>query len=337
MRRLLPLGLPIVLAACDWSSSAGPSTQPPPYDAAAPVDATSNAPPDAAADGSPETGTTTEGGVSASFGEGQITSPQGLAIDPTTQNLWVASFGGGVVEFDASRAVVGTFGTSGPGAIQKGVGVAIDSKGNVYVGDYGADRVVELDPGGQFVATFPGADAGVTLGLVTGVALDAQDHLFAVDDTDSLVYAFDASGNVTRSFSTSQSDAGFSPLAGSVGAHFDASGNLWIADYYYHTFVEYSEAGQLLAQYGTYAAAATPGGFDQPYALDVDAQGNIWVTDNANDDVQEFDGAGTFLAKLGTQGTGNGQLAGPTGVVVDAQGRVYVSDSGNNRIVVFTP
>jgi sugar lactone lactonase YvrE len=299
-------------------------------DAAGPGDA--GTPADALADsGSPGYA---DGGTT-SFGAGNVTSPQGIAIDPATGAIWVASFAGGLVEFDASEAYVGTFGASGAGEIVKGAGVAIDSKGNVYVGDYGADDVVEFDKTGTYLARFPSSDAGVTLGRVTGVAIDASDHLFALDDDNSLVLEFTAGGAVSNQFSTSQ--AGQPSLSGGVGAHFDASGSLWIADYYYHSFVQYSATGQLLAQYGTSAASAVPGGFAEPYGLTVDPTGNVWVTDTQNDDVQEFDIHGTFKALLGASGTGPGQFNGPNGIAVDANGRVLVSDGGNNRIVVFLP
>ena len=206
----------------------------------------------------------------------------------------------------------------------------------MYVGDYGAHDVVEFDAAGNYVATFPAADAGVTLGRVTGVALDASDHLFAIDDDASQVLQFNSAGGVSSQFSTSQMSQA-SSLAGSVGMHFDAGGDLWIADYYYHSFVQYTPAGQLVAQYGMASQTAVAGGFSEPYGLTVDASGNVWVTDAANNDVQEFGADGAFKALFGASGTGPGQFSGPNGIAVDAKGRVLVSDGGNNRIVVFEP
>jgi streptogramin lyase len=276
-----------------------------------------------------------EAGAPTSFGTGNVSSPQGIAIDPGTGAVWVASFDGALVKFDANDGYLATFGTAGAGQLSQGAGVALDSKGNVYVGDYGAHDVVEFDPAGTYVATFPAADAGVTLGRVTGVAVDSSDRLFAIDDDNSLVLRFDAAGDVASQFSTAQ--PGGPSLAGSVGMHVDAGGNLWIADYYYHSFAQYTPTGQLLAQYGMASQSASPGGFAEPYGLTVDANGNVWVTDAANNDVQEFDSHGSFEALLGATGMGPGQLQSPNGIAVDAKGRVLVADGGNNRIVVFEP
>jgi DNA-binding beta-propeller fold protein YncE len=38
---------------------------------------------------------------------------------------------------------------------------------------------------------------------------------------------------------------------------------------------------------------------------------------------------------LGAQGSGEGELSGPTGLAVDTGGNVYVSDNGNHRVVKF--
>jgi sugar lactone lactonase YvrE len=327
VRRLHLCAFVACLAGCFGSSGSRPDdagTPVSPFEASASNDA------QAAADAPAG-----EAGTPTSFGEGHIPSPQGIAIDPGTGAVWVASFTGALVEFDASGGYVGTFGTAGAGKLTQAASVAIDSKRNLYVGDYGAHSVVEFDQNGAYLATFPGADAGVTLGRVTGVAVDASDHLFAIDDDNSQVLQFAATGDVVSQFSTSL--AGRAALAGSVGMHFDAGGDLWIANYYYQSFARYTPAGQLLAQYGTSAPTATPGGFAQPYGLTVDANGNVWVTDSASNDVQEFDANGVFKALLGTSGTGAGQLQAPSGVAVDATGRVLVADGGNNRIVVFEP
>jgi streptogramin lyase len=325
------------LAACVLLSACVSSNSAPPGNLDAGNGTSDGAPPSGDAAGANDSGggTAAEAGAPTAFGTGNITAPQGIAVDPGTGAIWVASFAGGVVKFDANGTYVATFGTSGAAQIVEGAGVDLDSQGNVYVGDYGAHTIVELDGSGNHVATFPGADAGVTLGRVTGVALDSSDHLFAIDDDNSLVLEFDAAGGVTSQFSTTQT--GQASLAGSVGMHFDAAGDLWIADYYYHSFAHYSVAGQLLGSYGTSSMTATPGGFAEPYGLTVDASGNVWVTGSANNDVQEFDGQGTFKALFGSSGAGPGQLSGPSGVAVDAQGRVLVADGANNRIVVFAP
>ena len=43
-----------------------------------------------------------------------------------------------------------------------------------------------------------------------------------------------------------------------------------------------------------------------------------------------------FILEWGGSGDGEGQFAGPHGIVVDANGDVYVADTGNNRVQKFT-
>ena len=343
MRFLLLLAYVTSLAGCLSSSQSpgsndgggnpadGSTDSSSPYDAGFATDGPAG---DAAAD----TGVSDAGYTlpPTAFATQNIPAPQAIAIDPNSGTLWVASFSGGVVEFAADGGYIATFGTSGPGTIASGAGVALDSNGNVYVGDYGSRDVVELTHAGAYVATFPNPDAGVTLGRVTGVAISATNQLYAIDDDNSAVLLFNDGGTVASQFPTSQSGES-SSLAGSVGLAFDGAGDLWVADYYYHSFVHYSPTGTLLAQYGSNSPTATPDGFNEPYGLSVDSSGNVWVTDVANNDVQEFDAKGNFKVLLAAADAGIGALSGPSGVAVDRTGRVFVADGANNRIVVFQP
>ena len=43
-----------------------------------------------------------------------------------------------------------------------------------------------------------------------------------------------------------------------------------------------------------------------------------------------------FMFQWGSNGAGEGQFAGPHGIVVDAEGSVYVVDTSNHRIQKFT-
>ena len=43
----------------------------------------------------------------------------------------------------------------------------------------------------------------------------------------------------------------------------------------------------------------------------------------------------TYVSNIGNSGSGDGQLAGPTGVALDSSGNIYAVDSGNNRIQKF--
>ena len=50
--------------------------------------------------------------------------------------------------------------------------------------------------------------------------------------------------------------------------------------------------------------------------------------------MEKFDITGTYLFQFGSQGSGNGQLNSPLGILVH-DGKIYVSDDSNHCISVF--
>jgi tripartite motif-containing protein 71 len=77
---------------------------------------------------------------------GKFSGPYGIASDPRTGNLYVVDSGHArVQEFSATGSFITKFGSSGAGAGQftTPTGIAVNSSGNVYVVDYGANDVDE--------------------------------------------------------------------------------------------------------------------------------------------------------------------------------------------------
>ena len=85
----------------------------------------------------------------------------GLALNGKG-DMWVLDMGSGwegryhLDEFTENEEFVRSVGFEGSGAGQllKPVGVAVDSKGNVWVADTGNNRVAEFNEKGEFVKTF---------------------------------------------------------------------------------------------------------------------------------------------------------------------------------------
>ncbi|MFC2001986.1 6-bladed beta-propeller [Chloroflexota bacterium] len=74
---------------------------------------------------------------------------------------------------------------------------------------------------------------------------------------------------------------------------------------------------------------------NQARYLDTSQNGYVYVVDGNNNRILKFDTEGNFITKWGVQGSGDGQLWGPSGISVDSDGYVYVSDHYNSRIQKF--
>jgi DNA-binding beta-propeller fold protein YncE len=156
---------------------------------------------------------------------------------------------------------------------------------------------------------------GWILGQVSGVATDADDHVWVLQRPRSLT---EDERGATLSPPQSICCAPAPPV------------------------LEFDSAGTLLRSWGG------PGsGFDWPqseHGIHVDAKGFVWITGNGENDGQvlKFNRDGKFIMQIGKVGaqTGNADLSRlgqPAGVEVDAAANeVYVADGYyNRRVIVF--
>jgi uncharacterized protein (TIGR03437 family) len=281
-----------------------------------------------------------------------LNSPLGLAVDPTTGNLYVADYNDNrVVRFpnpfaNPSRvepdAVYGqpSFNVSTAGVssstLNKPRAVAFDSRGNLWVSDSGNHRVVRFSAGVLDSTTPPAADT-------------------VIGQSDLLSNRSNAGGS-------GASASGFDTPAGVV---FDSQDNLYVADLNNARVLKFSAplgpSNQSPAASGVWgqpnfqtrgvgqASASTLAG---PTGVAVDAGGNLYVAAPADHRVLVFSAATSTGAAaknvLGqsdfTSTTANtnvspkasaNTLAGPRDVKVDPSGVVFVADSGNNRVLSF--
>ena len=152
--------------------------------------------------GSSTSGSTDGTGTGASF-----SSPQGVAVD-SLGNVYVAE-GGNKIRKVTSAGVVTTLAGStsgfadgnGPTAKFSGPnGVAVDSLGNVYVGDTANHRIRKVTPAGD-VSTLAGSGAGFVDGTATA-ALFNNPYGVTVDTLGN-VYVADSKNNRIRKVSSS--------------------------------------------------------------------------------------------------------------------------------------
>jgi sugar lactone lactonase YvrE len=252
-------------------------------------------------------------------GTAQLYHPFGTAVDAHGY-VYVAEFDGNRIRKITPNGTTSTLaggmgvqgyvdGSGGPNGTTRFFiphGVAVDSLGNVYVGDTGNNRVRKVAPNGTTSTLAGNGTAGFTDGSAGtasfsnpwGVAVDAQGNVYVADSSNSRIRKIAPNG-VT------------STLAG--------NGTVGFAD-----------------------GSGGPNGtaqFHAPEGIAVDAQGNVYVGDTGNNRIRKIalDGMTSTLAGDGTGGFADGpggaaQFHHPSGLAVDAQGNIYVADLLNNRI-----
>jgi peptidylamidoglycolate lyase len=196
------------------------------------------------------------------------------------------------------------------------------------------------------VPVWPLLPSGLTLGQVSGVAVDSSGQVFVFHRADR-VWQGEALGTDPILLPTvSVFDAATGRLLTQWGAGafvlphglaLDPDQNLWLTDVGLHQVFKYDRAGrQLLALGVAGVPGADPAHFNQPTDVAVAPDGTVFVSDGyGNARVVRFSPDGAYLGEWGTPGDGPGQFDVPHGLALDARGRVYVADRGNARLQIF--
>jgi len=213
-------------------------------------------------------------------------------------------------------------------------GVAVDSKGRLYVADTKVGAIFIFNTENNDVELMKhGVDA--RFGEIFGLAMDDNDRLFVSDGALHHVLVFNAKHKVEASI-------GDGDLKDPSGLALDLENRfLYVADTELDQVLVYdADNYKLLRKIGTTGKNHTltePGDFAKPTNLAVDKDGNLFVSDTWNDRIEVFDADGEFIRTFGKNGDGPGDFARPKGIAVDCDGHVWVADAMLNRIQVFTP
>jgi YD repeat-containing protein len=269
------------------------------------------------------------GGVGS--GQGQLSSPAGVAIDKEG-NAWVSDTGHNrIQEFNSKGEFIRQFGASGEGKGQfrEPRGLAINqSSGNLYVADRNNNRIQEFNSKGEFIRAWG-------WGVINGTA-ELQ--------------------VCTTTCRAGLSGEGNGQFNGLQGLAVDPEGHLWSVEAGKTSarVQKFSSEGAYLSQFG--AKGTEAGKFESPQGIAVSPAGNVYVADTNNNRIQEFKPSGelirgfgwgvangeaklqtcTTTCQVGIAGAGNGQLSHPDGLAFDPEGKLWVADTQNSRAQRFS-
>jgi len=184
--------------------------------------------------------------TNASDSLAKFNSPQGLCID-ASGNLYVADRGNNVIreimpngrtKTIAGNAVKGFIDATDEAAFfDNPTGVAIDSKGNVWVTDQGNSALREISSSGVVTTIFGSPNQENLLGYPSAITIDTQGNLYIADETGR-IFEY-TTGGVLYLLAGAPASAGFNNGLGGValfnypqGIAVDASGNIYVADQY---------------------------------------------------------------------------------------------------------
>ena len=255
----------------------------------------------------------------------QLNTPTDVAVD-SSGNVYIADLeNGNIREVTVStgdiNTVAGSFteGYAGDGGVATSAslyypaGVALDHSGNIYISEFGDNRIRMVT---------------VSSGKITTIA-----------------------GNGTYGYAGDGSSATGAEFALNMGIAVDSSGNVYVADLFNYRVRKISGgnintiAGNGVINYAGDGGRATAAQLFNPNAVAVDAKGNVYIADTRNNRVREVTANGIINTIAGTGAAGSGgdngpatsaQLNGPQGLAVDASGNLYIADTANNRVRIIS-
>jgi uncharacterized protein (TIGR03437 family) len=248
--------------------------------------------------------------------------------------------------------------------------LAIDLAGNLYIADYGNQRVRKVGPDGVITTVagngtkgFSGDDGPATaasLNQPRGLVLDAAGNLYISDSNNFRVRKVTARGIVVTVAGTgvsgSSGDGGPATRAslGSLGGvALDSSGSLYVAVPSHDRVRRIGPDGIIttVAGSGTRGFSgdggpATAASLYRPGGLAFDQAGNLYVSEEGNGRVRKISSSGVITTVTGNglfKFSGDGgpavtaALNQPSGAALDASGNLFIADSYNYRVRKVSP
>ena len=196
----------------------------------------------------------------------------------------------------------------------------------------------------------------------TGNAMDGMGNLYIVDNQNNLIRMVNTAGIINTVVGTVFSGAGVAgysgdggqataaELNGPVGMAFDASRNMYIADYANNVVRKVTTAGiittvagmgGMMAGYAGDGGQATMAMLSGPTGVAIDAMGNLYIADSGNRRIRKVNASGiiTTVVGNGTQGySGDGgqataaELNFSYAIAIDTHNNLYIADAGINVI-----
>jgi len=199
-------------------------------------------------------------------------------------------------------------------------GVAINSKGHIYVFHRGKHPLMEFDPSGKFLRSIAD-DLFVTAHMVR---VDTEDNIWTTDIGSHVVLKLNPEGHVLLAL-------GRMRLPGDDVLHFnqptdvafDRDGNIYVADGYGNSRVlKFDRYGNPLSGWGMKGSG--PGQFDLPHTIVIDGE-RVYVGDRENARIQIFDTSGRFLREW--------RLGHPFALFITPDHFIYMADAIAGRIL----
>jgi sugar lactone lactonase YvrE len=212
-------------------------------------------------------------------------------------------------------------------------GIAIDSKGYVYIADRLQHNILKFTLNGEFVTKWKAQPSDEDFSHSPGaVAVDPSGDIVVLDFYYGMVLRFDSNGHYLAKWGNAGSGNG--QFNKPWGIAVDRQGYIYVADSGNHRVQKFSASGHFITKWGSFGTGLSQ--FNEPRGIGIDRRGNILVADSRNHRIQKFTEWGGFVSTWGTKGVADGSFNEPWGIAVRESGNILVTDFLNSRVQEFS-
>jgi len=201
------------------------------------------------------------------------------------------------------------------GILKQPRGMAIDADGNIYVADFGNDRIQVYDSTMMFIRTW--GQRGQLPGEFnqpSGVAIGSDGNVYVCDTWNQRIQVFKPDGEYLREWGGS--------FYGPRGIGAGPNGEIYLADTGNHKVKKFNLEGTEVAVWGQRGGA--PGEFNEPVGIAVDGDGRVYIADNGNARVQVFSADGALETSFPVSGLELKVYSEPN-IAVTSERRVWIT------------
>ncbi len=274
-----------------------------------------------------------------------------------------------IITTAAGTGISGYTGDGGPATaaeVNQPYSAAVNSStGDIYIADFGANRIRKISASGIIttiagsgIAGFSGDGGPASAAQIMapfGVAVEASSgNIYFSDNGNERVRKISSAGIITTIAGNGTTGSSGDGGPGTAAQLSNPCGiavwgdTVFISDKNNHKIRKVTPSGTITtvagngtAGYSGDGGAGTAAKLNNPTGVTVDASSNIYIADYSNNRIRRVNPSGiiTTLAGTGTAGySGDGgaataaQLNLPTGVTSPGDGSIFIADNGNNRI-----
>ena len=205
-------------------------------------------------------------------------------------------------------------------------GIALNSKQQLVVAEWGGKKVTMFDKDGKKVQT-------ITHTMVSqpiGVAVDKDDNIYVSDYGTTSLLKFSKKGKLMKVVGQKGTQPGEFSDPSLIKA---INNTLYVCDRGNHRVQILNTELEYVNSFGCYGDE--DGQFNRPNDIAQDRAGNLYVADVRNNRVQVFHRKGQFLCAFSRKGAASKNLHFPCGICVGSDQLVYASDNKNKCASVF--